>query len=126
MHYGPWSQRYGMVSGLPAPFGGPPPVHGLGNWPMVRPHCSSNQVKSHSHRVPVKTEASMRLSVRSPIPGRLAESPRCHFSMVSFGNGKVRIPLSARVRLGPALARDSRTGPVSLNILTKLSLDWLT
>ena len=71
MHYGPWSQRYGMVSGLPG-LNGPPAVHGLGNWPMVRPHCNSSSVRSPSHRVPVKMAASMRLSVRSTIAVRLA------------------------------------------------------
>ena len=50
----------------------PPAMHGLGNWPMVRPHCSSSQVRSHSHRVPVKNPESIRLNVRSTINVRFA------------------------------------------------------
>ena len=62
---GPWSTRYGMINGLPA-------VYGLGVWPIVRPHCSSNLVRSPSNRVPVNSAESIRLRVRSTTAVRLA------------------------------------------------------
>ena len=69
-------------------YGGPPAVHGLGSWPMVRPHCNSSSVRSHSHRVPVKK------AVVQPAQGEVDDhghvgvvAAQKILSMFSFGNG---------------------------------------